>query len=283
MHDPLERVTNLLTLLLECRTALTLEQIANELGTFYSGNAVARRGAFERDKAMLRDIGVPIETEVLDGAQAGQTAYRLDRDRYELHGLALADDERQALQVAVAAARSDVGQEAVWKLGGAAGGSSAVMSHVPQLAQLPELRAASSEHRVVEFVYRGVERRFDPYGLLLRTGFWYVVGYDHGHGEVRTYRVDRIDGDVDVSDAVFERPAAFDPGAAFPVDPKSLGGDGTAEATVLVTPRRAMLVRRELGDDAVVGEHADGSVELAVPCASKVIYCQKDLSISQGI
>src|SRR5215218_9587764 len=109
MRDALERVTNLLTLLLETRTALTLQQIVDELGDFYIGREDAIRAAFERDKAMLRELGVPIETEVLGGSDSGRTAYRIDRDRYELRGLDLDEDERHALQVAVAAARSEVG------------------------------------------------------------------------------------------------------------------------------------------------------------------------------
>ena len=106
MTDQLERTTNLLALLLETRVPLTLDEIVHQLGEQYPVGHAARRGAFERDKGLLRDIGVPIEMEVLGGTRAGQTAYRVDRDRYELGDLDLADDERRALQVAVAAART---------------------------------------------------------------------------------------------------------------------------------------------------------------------------------
>ena len=83
MPDPLERVTNLLALLLESRAPVTLRQIADEHAEWYpTSSPVALRGAFERDKAILRDIGVPIETEVMGGDQAGETGYKLDRDRY---------------------------------------------------------------------------------------------------------------------------------------------------------------------------------------------------------
>ena len=133
----LERVTSLLALLLERPTSLTLRQISGELGAMYPTNPTALRGAFERDKALLRDIGVPIDTEVLGGDQAGETAYRIDRDRYELRGLDLDDDERRALQVAVAATRSEVGQEGLWKLGGAVTQVPAVVANLPQLDALP--------------------------------------------------------------------------------------------------------------------------------------------------
>ena len=39
--DPLERVTNLLALLLESRTPLTLQQISDQLTDWYAGNATA--------------------------------------------------------------------------------------------------------------------------------------------------------------------------------------------------------------------------------------------------
>ena len=77
MADQLERTTNLLALLLETRVPLTLEEIVNQLGEQYPAGHAARRGAFERDKSLLRDIGVPIETEVLGGAQ--RRADRLPR------------------------------------------------------------------------------------------------------------------------------------------------------------------------------------------------------------
>ena len=286
MPDPLERVTNLLALLLEARVPVTLRQIADELSEWYpTSSPVALRGAFERDKAMLRDIGVPIETEVMSGDQAGETGYRLDRDRYELRGLQLDDDERQAVQMAVATIRSDVGQEGVWKLGGSVLQSSAVAANLPQLPGLPALRSASSEHVTVTFTYRGVDRRLDPYGLLLRDGFWYVIGHDHGHRSVRTYRVDRIEGAVALDPTeTFERPAGFDPAAVFPKDSKELGADPGEElpmARVLVDAAAAAAVRRELGSDGVVAECEDGGVEFEVPYANQDAFRSWVLGLGQ--
>ena len=100
--ERVERLTNLLALLLETREPLTLQHIARELAGQYSEKEENRRAAFERDKAALRDIGVPIETEILSGHQAGATGYRIDRKRYELGDLELEPDERRALQIAVA-------------------------------------------------------------------------------------------------------------------------------------------------------------------------------------
>lgn len=274
-YSPVERITNLLTLLLETRLPLTLREISDRLTGMYPEGSQALRGAFERDKALLREIGVPIETVVMTGDQAGETGYSIDRDRYELRGLQLDDDERQALQTAVATVRTEAGQDAIWKLGGAAVPLSPVRANVVELSSLPVLRVAASTHTSVRFDYRGSERVLDPYGLLLREGFWYVIGHDHRHGELRTYRVDRIEADVTViEDSSFVRPTGFDARSAFPADSKAMGDDEVRTAVVRVVGPEGDLVRRSLGEAAVLSEdhggdgERPGSVTFTVPCTN---------------
>lgn len=274
--ERVERLTNLLALLLETHEPLTLVQIAGALEGQYPDKEANRRAAFERDKAALRDIGVPIETTVLVGHHAGATGYWIDRKRYELADLDLDDDERRALQLAVATIRPTGGRDALWKLGADAldAGSAPVTAFIPDVAGLPVLRDAAARRAAVTFGYRGKPRTLDPYGLLLRNGFWYVVGHDHEHEGSRTYRVDRIEGAVSVGPAdAFERPAGVDLAAAFPADPKLIGGDDPgAVARVLVDAARAAQVERELGPERVVARHADGAVEVEVPSANHAAF-----------
>jgi len=273
--DRVERLTNLLALLLETQEPLTLVQIAGALTGQYPDKEANRRASFERDKAALRDIGVPIDTVVLSGHHAGATAYRIDRHRYELTGLDLEPDERRALQVAVAAVRPAAGQDALWKLGAdAVDAGVAVTATVPDVAGLPVLREAAARRALVAYRYRGKDRRLDPYGLLLRGGFWYVVGHDHEHDELRTYRVDRIEGDVVAGDASsFERPEGFDLRRAFPSDPKRIGvDDEDAVALVRVDASRAASVERELGVDRVTQRHPAGAIDVEVPCANAAAF-----------
>lgn len=278
MADRVERLTNLLALLLETREPLSLVAIADELAGQYPDGHTARRGAFERDKAALREIGVPIEQEIVAGVDdAGQTRYWIDRDRYELRGLELDDDEARALQVAMAATRpgSTAGQEALWKLGaGLAGDPAPVAAVVPDAPGLPVLRDAVASRHGVSFRYRDVDRNVDPWGLLLRDGFWYLVGFDHGRGEQRTFRIDRIDGAVIARpDAEFERPDGFDPRTALPEDPKDIGaGPEGPVAIVRVDASRAARVERELGADRVSGRHSDGSIEVRVPYGNEPAF-----------
>lgn len=278
MAEPLERLTNLLALLLETKQPITLEQIANEMVGQYPPNDAARRGSFERDKSVLRDLGVPIEQTVLGGDQAGRTAYRIDRRRYELADLDLTDDERHALQLAVAAARTDDawGQEGLWKLGvGSERPALAVAATMPTFEALPPLREAVATRSTATFGYRGLDRTLEPYGLLLREGYWYVIGRDQARNEVRTYRVDRIHGVVRVgATTTFERPTHFDLRGVFPADPKLLGEpeNEITRAVVRVAPARAMLVAAEVGDEAVVGRLDDGSIDVEVPCVNREAF-----------
>ena len=268
MADQLERTTNLLALLLETRVPLTLDDIVNQLGDQYPAGHSAMRGAFERDKGLLREVGVPIETEVLGGARAGQTAYRVDRHRYELRDLDLTDEERRALQVAVAAARTTEAEFGMLKLGGVADSSASITANLPQLDLLPVLGQAIAARSNVTFQYRGSARTLQPYALLLREGFWYVIGHDLGHRQVRTYRVDRIEGSIlSTGRAEFERPAGFDPRAVFPADPKELG-DSDQAAIVRIDSARATFAVRELGEESIVRRLPDGAVEVSVPCSN---------------
>lgn len=274
MADRVERLTNLLALLLETPEPLSLVQIADELRGQYPDSKTARRAAFERDKAALREIGVPIEQEIVGGTDAGQTRYWIDRDRYEMGGLELDADEMRALQVAMAATRpgSSSGQDALWKLGGGVVDQrSAVTAVVPDVDELPTLREAVADRRAVRFRYNDLDRHVDPWGLLLRNGYWYLIGLDHGRGERRTFRIDRIAGRVDIDGAGgrFDRPDDFDPRSAFPDDPKMIGADADVpDARVVIDPARAGAAVRDLGRDRVVTTHPDGAVEVMVPCAN---------------
>jgi predicted DNA-binding transcriptional regulator YafY len=79
---------------------------------------------------------------------------------------------------------------------------------------LEKLRRAVREHRSVDMKYQSSQvphpsqRRLDPYALVHRWGWWYVIGFCHVHREVRTFRVDRI-SEVTLSDATFVQSQGF--------------------------------------------------------------------------
>ncbi len=168
---------------------------------------------------------------MLSGERAGSTGYRIDRRRYELR-LDLTPEEMRALQIAVAAVhlRPDWSADALLKLGLTDDGDhedSAPSAVLASLPSLPVLFEASTSRAAARFRYSDRDRELDPYGLLTRDGFWYVAGHDHGSGERRTYRVDRIQGEVTLgAPGAFVVPADFDLAHALPDDPKAMGAPG---------------------------------------------------------
>ncbi|MEO3779696.1 YafY family protein [Micromonospora sp. B11E3] len=103
---------------------------------------------------------------------------------------------------------------------------------------LAELARAVWRDRVVELRYRRgdreVVRRVEPYGLVLKSGVWYLVGRV-GDG-MRTYRVDRV-VEVAAGEETFDRDDAFDLGGYWREQAEAfLRSMLRAEATVRLSP-----------------------------------------------
>jgi predicted DNA-binding transcriptional regulator YafY len=87
--------------------------------------------------------------------------------------------------------------------------------HAALFPMLQQLRRAARQRRRVTMVYksraraRPLERDLDPYALVHRWGWWYVIGYCHLRDALRTFRVDRI-RELTLRRDTFEVPDDFD-------------------------------------------------------------------------
>src|SRR6266542_1167938 len=99
--EPLERLLNLVGLLLETRTPLTFEQIRDTLEPYGQENVDSAKRMFERDKDVLREYGVPLELVDLD-AWGSEQGYLIPKDRYYLPEIAFGPDARSPVLVAAA-------------------------------------------------------------------------------------------------------------------------------------------------------------------------------------
>ena len=91
--------------------------------------------------------------------------------------------------------------DALRKLGGMEGsGSTATVGAVQAPAQLPDLFGAVLEHHRIAFGYgaAGVVRHLEPHRLQYERGRWYVSGLDTDRDGLRSFRVDRFHGAVEV-------------------------------------------------------------------------------------
>lgn len=274
MSERLERLVNLTATLLDTRRPLSLDELAERLEPPYPEDKIARRRAFERDKETMRELGIPVSVESIDGI-SGELGYRIHPDAYYLPELGLSGEERAALHVAVTAVQLE-GTDAragLRKLGGAEGAAAPQLAHLEVAEALPACFDAVAHRRVLEFEYRGVARRLEPYGVVHKFGHWYVVGRDLDRDGPRAFRVDRIDGDPAAGDpGAFEPPSDVDPARYVRDDPMSYGEQPPVTATVLVAATRAALVVDELGPEAIIERRDDGGVVVALEVVNREAF-----------
>jgi proteasome accessory factor C len=266
--DRLERVTDLVLVLLDTRQPLTLDAIAHQVPGYPAEHA-ARRQAFERDKRLLRDEGIPVVTKRLPGHE--QYGYQIDRASFYLPDLELEPDEQVALHLAVAGVHlgDPSGRDALLKLG-AIGLADVrpIASMVPSPA-LIELFEAVRTRAPAKFRYRSEPRLVVPLGLRFRFGHWYLVAWDLDRTAVRTFRVDRVEGEVDRGEpGGADVPEDVDIEAALPEEPWQAEGDDLVVLRVRVDALESRRVVDEVGLDKLVRRHDDGSVELALAVSS---------------
>jgi predicted DNA-binding transcriptional regulator YafY len=279
MH-PLERLVNLVALLLESPRPVTFEHIRDTMVEAYGQEDVgSAKRMFERDKDILRDIGVPIEVVSTDAWDVEQ-GYLIRKDRYYLPEIDFTPEEISALFVAAHTAGQDASAEqAVRKLlYGAEGGLLAGVSPAPLAAEagtsdarLLATAEAIAERSVVRFGYRTVlgetsERRVDPWGLVFRGGHWYLVGLDRQRRDIRAFRLSRMTGDLTTEGRAGSPPPGFR--AADHVGGGPWGpGEPHERARVAFSAEVAWWATRGLQDARVERTRDDGWVELSLPAA----------------
>ena len=212
-----ERLVNLVICLLSTRQYLTAERIRSAVpgyeradGSRESDDAFKRM--FERDKAELRDMGIPLETgrnsyfDTDDG-------YRISRRDYELPPVEFEPAEAAAVGLAArlwqSATLGEPARAALIKLRAAgtdvqAGGTPGAVPQVDASdPSLPALIDAARLARPVRFDYlkagsgTAQRRTLEPWGVLSWRSRWYVAGFDRDRGEPRSFRLSRITGKVE--------------------------------------------------------------------------------------
>jgi len=258
-----ERLVNLVICLLSTRRFLTAAQIAATVPGYEHDpedpkDHEAFQRKFERDKAELRDLGVPLETGTASVFDT-EPGYRIARRDYALPDIPLAPDEAAAVGIAgrlwqhaglAAAASSGL---AKLRAAGVDVDPQATLGVEPIVTVDPAfapLTAAARERRAVTFDYRVPEgdqpttRRVQPWGVVCWRGRWYVVGHDLDRGAARCFRLSRVVGAVRTTG----RPGAYAPPADLDLISYVARFTGPVErsgrAVVLVRPGRAAGLRR---------------------------------------
>lgn len=267
----LERLLNLTAALLAADRPLTADQIRTRVEGYPEGQVAFRR-AFERDKDDLREMGIPLVRRPVEGAETAVDGYRIDRDAYYLRDPGLEPDELAALHLAARAVRVGAGgaTSALWKLGGQVGEATAgELVVIPTDPNLTPAFQGVAERRVVSFSYGQRRREVEPHRLELVRGRWYLTGHDRWRDDERHFRLDRIEGLVELGPPdAFDPPAA--PGEGLRLEPWQLGDREATTARLLVDPVHVPWAAQELGEP--VEQRDDGSAVFEVPVTDDVAF-----------
>ncbi len=252
--DRSKRLLDLVMLLLRARTPVTFRDIREQFDSYQTANIEAGLRAFERDKADLLELGVPIRYITPDEDDSlEEGGYVVDLKRFRLPEVHLTPEEVSALVLASSVARAVPGDDyarvvdlALKKLAfdvpeapdtplewppppSAVTRREPVLVHFPALQgrqtrelgeRFADLESATRNRKRVTFRYRPAStgyartRDVDPYGLFYREGSWLLVGHCHLRHDVRSFRLDRMS---DLAVAPKPKTADFERPANFDV------------------------------------------------------------------
>jgi proteasome accessory factor B len=215
-----ERLLDLAALLLRASEPVSWREIQEQFPDDYGGSGEAAIRKFERDKAELLELGIPVRW--VGGDEDLSAGYLVDREDFYLPDLKLPPEDLALLYVAGSAALAqrvfpyakDLAH-AMNKLSFAArapGASEVAAVAALQLSaddaeedaraeaagRLEALSGAVATQKRVHLVYAGAERRtrterdVDPYGLYQRGGAWFLAGFCHLRQDVRSFHLARI-------------------------------------------------------------------------------------------
>lgn len=314
--DRAERLLDLVTFLVNADRPVPFKAIRAHFEDYARVSVDSALRKFERDKADLLDLGIPLAYHEPDpdADTLEEVGYRIPPEAYFLPKLELSPEELALLTVAGAAVRgmegfpwqSEVGR-ALEKIAFAAEESGARPAElVRRLAVDPgaggdpkrvgahfaALRDALMRRKTVELDYHGffrdevTRRAVDPYGLFLRGGIWCLFGHCHLREGPRTFHLDRI-ARVTVNPARprspdYEIPGSVDLAALARQRPFEYPIEDEQAVRVRLEPRLAFSARALFGEHAAVEEQGDGGAEVTVRVRHLDALVDQVISLGDG-
>lgn len=318
--DRSKRLLDVVMILLRARTPMTYREIRESFPAYQTLNIEAGLRAFERDKADLLDLGVPIRYVTPDEDDSLEDGgYVIDVKRFKMPEVRLTPDEISALVLAASVAHAMPGGAypkivdlALKKLAfdlpelpdtptefpRPASSASTVLVHFPDKVQRPELgeiyatlEAATRLHKLVTLTYQTAttgmtsRRNVDPYAMVYREGAWLVVGWCHLRREIRSFRVDRIREAVMApkpKSPDFERPVDFDVKAYATRSPWTFASEPPEEVQLALTAAAAEVANEDFGPTAVKRKDGDQTL-IRFDCTNPEFATQKILAAKGAI
>ena len=210
-----ERLLDLITYLLNAREPVSWQEIKNHFPDDYSrGVEESNQRKFERDKAELISLGIPIDYH--SGAGVKKEGYLIEKEKLFLPELQFTPQESSLLMLSAGPVLENEGFPYRDQLESALHKIISINDHIspppPEITityaggqgsmdrskWVNEIQDALDRRKTVKFVYHAfstgqtTRRTVDPYGLIFRRGLWTLIGWDHVRQDLRSFVVTRI-------------------------------------------------------------------------------------------
>lgn len=317
--DRSKRLLDVVMILLGARTPVTYREIREQFPAYQTLNAEAGLRAFERDKADLLELGVPIRYVTPDEDDSLEDGgYVIDLKRFKMPEVRLTADEISALVLAASVAHAMPGgaypkivdlalKKLAFDLPDLPDTPTEFPRRVsPVLVHFPErkapvrpgqsepgevyatLESATRLRKRVTLTYQGAatgmttQRDLDPYGLVYREGAWLAVGWCHLRKEIRSFRIDRMLAAVQAAKPKspdFERPD-FDVKSYAQRSPWTFTVDPPEEVQLMLSAEAAEVANEDFGPTVV--KRAEGERTLITFDCSNLEFAATRVLAAKG-
>ena len=211
-----ERLLDLITYLLNAREPVSWQEIKNHFPEDYAqGVEESNQRKFERDKAELTSLGIPIDYH--SGAGTQKEGYSIEKEKLFLPEVRFNPQESSLLMLSASAVLEQNDFPYRGQLESALHKITSINDHIsppPEAITITyggeagsdrsrwvsEIQDALDRRKTVSFSYHAFStgktfrRQVDPYGMVFRRGTWTLVGWDHAREDLRSFVVTRMKG-----------------------------------------------------------------------------------------
>jgi len=209
-----ERLLDLIAYLLNSSEPVSWREIKNHFPEDYArGIEESNQRKFERDKAELISLGIPIDYK--SGPEVSKDGYAIREDKLFLREIEFNPTESSLLMLSADAVRDNLNFPYQPQLKSALYKIISVSQVTPPPRELKisfpkggttgkwpnlvhQIREALERKKSIEIEYYAfstretTRRKVDPYGLILRRGNWTLVGWDHLRQGLRCFVLARM-------------------------------------------------------------------------------------------
>jgi len=211
-----ERLLDLITYLLNAKEPVSWRKIKNHFPEDYArGVEESNQRKFERDKAELISLGIPIDYQ--GGSEVQKEGYLIQKDNLFLPEIEFKPNEFSLLMLSAGAVRENESFPYRDQLESALHKIISLQKHIHPAPQelaisYPQRNRRGAHSSFIQKIQDALDRRksitiqyhafstgektkrdVDPYGLIFRKGKWTLVAWDHLREDIRTFVVPRIE------------------------------------------------------------------------------------------